>query len=60
MTSRTTALLYRCQDLGPTPWVLSRYKGDVFAPKEFATAAAARAYAKERGWSLRRASDCDC
>jgi hypothetical protein len=53
---KTTAILFRNEE---GQWTLSSYKGDTIPSTSFPTAAAARAYAKAKKMSVRRASNCD-
>lgn len=53
---KTTVILFRNEE---GSWTLGTYKGDTIPATEFATAAAARTYAKSKGWNVRRAADCD-
>jgi hypothetical protein len=53
---KTTVILFRIEKT----WELASYSGGAIpSTPPFATATAARIYASLRGWSVRRASDCD-
>lgn len=53
-TTKTTVILFKSD-----AWTLATYKGDTIMNAEFPTAKSARAYAKSKGWNVRRAADCD-
>lgn len=53
---KTTVILFRNEE---STWTISTYKGDTVQNMEFQTAAAARTYAKSKGWNIRRAANCD-
>jgi len=55
-TMKTTVILFRNEQ---KTWTLSRYKGNIVPSSEFKTSTAARAYAKSKGWNVRRATNCD-
>lgn len=52
---KTTVILFRSE----SGWTLARFKGDTIPSRDFPTATAARAYAKSKGWGIRRAANCD-
>jgi len=54
-TMKTTVIAFRTQ----SGWTLGTYSGGHIPANEFPTLSAAREYATSRGWSVRRASDCD-
>lgn len=54
-TTQTIVILYR----DSSRWILSSFMGDIIPVRDFPTAKAARAEAKEHGWRVRRAFECD-
>jgi hypothetical protein len=53
---KTTVILFR---IGQA-WELGSYSGgSIYNTPSFGSAASARAYAKLRGWSVKRAANCD-
>jgi hypothetical protein len=53
---KTTVILFRNEE---GTWTLARYKGDIVPSSEFKSATEAKAYAKSKGWNVRRATNCD-
>jgi hypothetical protein len=56
MKTYTTVILFKDSD---GEWTLARYKGDTIPKSGHPTAKAARSHAKEKGWRVRRATNCD-
>lgn len=53
---KTTALLFKDEN---SNWTLATYKGDTILTSTHYTQFMARAYAKARGWAVKRDTNCD-